>query len=125
MDQIRIFLAIAFIGIVVYLLVQAVLSVSHFLWVRGFTKPVWRPRAASVRSVCRSAAHALASTLRVAWTGRWRITLALLLAAFAYYVWPTPWTYPFAPKRADIRVNRFTNRAQVFYVDTGWKNYEP
>lgn len=57
---------------------------------------------------------------------RWysKVLFALLVAAFAYWVWPTPWQYlpPPLPKGIDteygwgivaLRFNRFTGRIQA------------
>lgn len=67
--------------------------------------------------------------------------LALVVAAFAYYVWPTPWTYyqcnPSVGIAASevlyaryevveygiwLRVNRFTGKVERLSLDTaGWE----
>jgi len=69
---------------------------------------------------------------------RWysKVLFALLIAAFGYYVWPTPWTYyqlnpsvsaadgPYATSITEygswLRVNRFTGRAEELSGYRGW-----
>jgi len=60
-------------------------------------------------------------------TWRWysKVLFALLVAAFAYWVWPTPWRYEIVwGGEALIRVNRFTGSAYE-YDSKGWRPYEP
>jgi len=76
-------------------------------------------------------------------TWRWysKVLLGLLILAFAYYVWPTPWTcYQFNPggvvsvsSASDnpmgaiteygfwVRVNRFTGGTEILSGYRGWK----
>jgi hypothetical protein len=46
-------------------------------------------------------------------TWRWysKVLFALLVAAFAYWVWPTPYLYLHGPQGIPVRVNRFTGRS--------------
>ena len=81
-----------------------------------------------------------------AWRWHSKVLFALLVAAFAYSVWPTPWRY-FTVERpgqfgggrllddvrvgapggtALVRVNRFTGSAYVYESEsTGWRPYNP
>jgi hypothetical protein len=48
---------------------------------------------------------------------RWysKVLFALLVAAFAYWVWPTPWRYEKVQRWGEetlIRVNRFTGQSR-------------
>jgi len=64
------------------------------------------------------------------WRWRSKALFAILVAAFAYYVWPTPWRY-FSDESyrggsggvCNIRVHRVTGRAQIL-VRGGWRPYE-
>jgi len=78
-------------------------------------------------------------------TWRWysKVVLALVVAAFAYFVWPTPWTYYqcnpsvgiTAPERPSVfgrtveeysiwlRLNRFTGKVEV--LSSYWGGWEP
>ena len=59
-------------------------------------------------------------------TWRWysKVLFAILAAAFAYYVWPTPWHYfDGYPGIHERRVHRVTERAQILYPG-GWQPYE-
>ena len=76
-------------------------------------------------------------------TWRWRskVLLGLLLLAFAYYVWPTPWAcYPVNPSVSSaggeyganmeeytiwLRVNRFTGKVQRLSWLRGWEPSKP
>ena len=49
-----------------------------------------------------------------------KLALALLLAAFAYYVWPTPWRVYNRGDGEWQRVHRLTGRSE-FLDDDGWK----
>ena len=57
---------------------------------------------------------------------RWysKVLFALLVAAFAYWVWPTPWEYVPPPSGEQnrgvvaVRVNRFTGRTRLVAVAT-------
>lgn len=57
-------------------------------------------------------------------TWRWysKLTLALVLAAFVYWVWPTPWRY-FSRYDEQWRVHRVTGRSQ--YLHKGWRDERP
>ncbi len=50
-------------------------------------------------------------------TWRWysKVLLGLLILAFAYYVWPTPWRYDMTRGSQSIpfRINRFTGDAEM------------
>jgi hypothetical protein len=52
---------------------------------------------------------------------RWysKVLFALLAAAFAYWVWPTPWRYDHWEGGGAIRTHRVTGRMQVLR-DSGW-----
>ncbi len=60
-------------------------------------------------------------------TWRWysKLLFALLVAAFAYYVWPTPWTCyqidPGSSRSSWLRVNRFTGRTELLWDLKGWQ----
>jgi hypothetical protein len=76
-------------------------------------------------------------------TWRWysKVLLGLLILAFAYYVWPTPWTcYQLNPSVSSasdnrmggiteysfwLRVNRFTGRTEVLSGYRGWQPSKP
>ena len=53
-------------------------------------------------------------------TWRWysKLLFALLLLAFAYLVWPTPWRQ-FNAEGATWRQNRFTSRVLLFDTSDG------
>jgi hypothetical protein len=55
---------------------------------------------------------------------RWRPVLgALLLFAFALYVWPTRWRYDHMTVDGNIvpiRVDRFSGEADMLLPDDGW-----
>ena len=53
---------------------------------------------------------------------RWysKVLLALLVAAFAYFVWPTPWV-PYSRSTEIIRVHRVTGHTQVL-LRRGWRD---
>lgn len=55
---------------------------------------------------------------------RWysKLLFALLVAAFAYWVWPTPWRYDHV-REIPIRTHRVTDRAQMFRGD--WESLPP
>ena len=57
---------------------------------------------------------------------RWysKVLFALVLAAFAYWVWPTPWERFQWGDRAPGRVNRFTGAVE-FNVGHGWHRWNP
>ncbi len=48
---------------------------------------------------------------------RWysKVALVLVVGAFAWFVWPTPWE-----SHDRVRVNRFTGRTQVLTGGRGW-----
>jgi len=50
---------------------------------------------------------------------RWRwyskVLFALLVAAFAYFVWPTPYVYLPGPEGVPVRVNRFTGSSHYLF----------
>lgn len=48
-----------------------------------------------------------------AWNWYSKAAFALVLLAFAYWVWPTPWRV-FRQDGVNWRVNRFTERTQRF-----------
>ena len=55
--------------------------------------------------------------------GRLALTLvvcAALLAAFAYFVWPTPWRYDIGRGNTELRVSRLTGEVYVRYPGTTW-----
>jgi hypothetical protein len=56
-------------------------------------------------------------------TWRWysKVLFALLVASFAYYVWPTPWRYLPSAGREDVRVHRVTGRIQGL-SHLGWQD---
>ncbi len=60
---------------------------------------------------------------------RWysKVLFALLVAAFAYWVWPTPWTAYAHVDTQLVRQNRFTGRVQVNYClqssDAGYPSF--
>jgi len=80
-------------------------------------------------------------------TWRWysKVLLALVVVAFAYYVWPTPWTcYQLNPSVSStsdnparpasggiieysiwLRVNRFTGRTEILSGYRGWEPSKP
>jgi hypothetical protein len=57
---------------------------------------------------------------------RWysKLLFALLVAAFAYFVWPTPWTYydnvDAWGVQSTLRTNRFTGRTDKL-TERGWQ----
>jgi len=56
---------------------------------------------------------------------RWysKLLLALLVVAFAYFVWPTPWRYEHrGTENSLVRINRLTDEVQILILD-GW--YSP
>jgi len=55
-------------------------------------------------------------------TWRWysKALFALLVAAFAYFVWPTPRRYTKGPGGIMLRVNRFTQRVDKYH-SLGWR----
>jgi len=55
------------------------------------------------------------------WKWYSKVALALLVAAFAYWVWPTAWV-TWRVGDTWLRVNRLTARVQVLDVDRGgWR----
>jgi hypothetical protein len=48
------------------------------------------------------------------------VLCALLLAAFAYFVWPTPWRYDIGKADTQVRVSRLTGEVYVRYPGTNW-----
>lgn len=64
---------------------------------------------------------------------RWIIVLALtpiLTISFAWFVWPTPWTYYTwrmvekggGTVKYHYRVHRFTGEKQAYVPDRGWED---
>lgn len=53
-------------------------------------------------------------------TWRWysKLLPALLLAAFAYWVWPTAWEH-YRDEGVNVRVNRFTGKAEFLRPEPG------
>jgi len=54
------------------------------------------------------------------WTWYSKLLLVLVLAAFAYWVWPTPWK-TYKTGRVNLRVNRFTGHTQRLW-SSGWSD---
>ena len=60
---------------------------------------------------------------------RWysKVLFALMVAAFAYWVWPTPWRYYAAGVGGGVmlfRENRFTGRTQFKPANMGnWRSF--
>jgi hypothetical protein len=73
----------------------------------------WRLLALVIRAIRKL----LAPIVRLGATRRRAVLLLLLCALFAYFVWPTPYTY-YAVGGRLVRVNRVTGAAQ--YVPVGW-----
>jgi hypothetical protein len=60
-------------------------------------------------------------------TWRWysKVLFALLVAAFAYFVWPTPSRYDHTGNR-PFRTHRVTGRVQGVMPGLGWRDvYDP
>jgi len=62
-------------------------------------------------------------------TWRWysKVLFAVLVAAFAYWVWPTRYAYrmsttPMGGTPITMRVDRFTGRVDLLAYD-GWRHY--
>ena len=55
---------------------------------------------------------------------RWysKVLFALLAAAFAYWVWPTPWQH-FTRGELPIRTHRVTGRTEILVLG-GWRVWE-
>jgi hypothetical protein len=47
---------------------------------------------------------------------RWysKVLFALLVVAFAYFVWPTPWRYTGGPSGRLLRINRLTQSVDTY-----------
>ena len=54
-------------------------------------------------------------------TWRWysKVLFALLVAAFAYWVWPTPWRWE-ETNTGLYRLNRFTGRVERMGLQGDW-----
>jgi hypothetical protein len=54
-------------------------------------------------------------------TWRWysKLLFALLVAAFAYFVWPTPWRYDHTRDGTLVRIHRVTGKTERFLI-TRW-----
>jgi hypothetical protein len=59
-------------------------------------------------------------------TWRWysKLLFALLVAAFAYLVWPGPWHYVSTSSAQIVRVHRLTGRTERLSFD-GWREVKP
>ena len=55
-------------------------------------------------------------------TWRWysKVLFALAVAAFAYWVWPTPWEHHWVHDDVQLRINRFTGSLD-FNSDGRWR----
>ena len=58
-------------------------------------------------------------------TWRWysKLLFALLVAAFAYWVWPTPWVQHESPSSRCLRVHRVTGRVEAL-TGSAWISAE-